>query len=42
MKWVNANELRRPQPNPHAQPGAPPPYDPIAAIPPNELHNHPS
>lgn len=35
MKWINATELRRPQPNPHAKPGTPPPHDPIAAIPPN-------
>ncbi len=38
VKWVDANELHRPRPNPHAKPGDPPPYDPIAAIPPNELH----
>lgn len=42
VKWVDAQELRRPQPNPHARPGDPPPYDPIAAIPPSELHQHPS
>jgi hypothetical protein len=35
--------LHRPRPNPpNAPPGTPPPYDPIAAIPPNELFNHPT
>lgn len=36
VKWVNAEELHRPRPNPpNAPPGTPPPFDPIAAIPPN-------
>lgn len=39
VKWVDAQELHRPRPNPpNTPPGTPPPYDPIAAIPPNELH----
>lgn len=40
VKWVEATELHRPRPQPH-RPGHPPPppqFDPIAAIPPNELH----
>ena len=43
VKWVTAQQLHRPRPNPpNAPPGTPPPYDPIAAIPPNELFNHPT
>lgn len=37
VKWLNARELHRPRPNPNRPKNAPPPYDPIAAIPPKEL-----
>lgn len=36
VKWVEATELHRPSQR-HRQPGQPPPYDPIAAIPPNQI-----
>ena len=41
VKWSEAQELHRPRP-PRQRPGHPPPpkpFDPIAAIPPHELHN---
>ena len=37
VKWLTARELHRPRPNPNRPKNAPPPYDPIAAIPPKEL-----
>ena len=37
VKWVEATELHRPRHNPHRHPNQPPPYDPIAAIPPHQL-----
>lgn len=41
VKWVEATELHRPQPvhQVPGQPRRPPPYDPIAAIPPHLLVN---
>lgn len=39
VKWLTAQELHRPRPNPHRKPNQPPPHDPIAAIPPHELHH---
>lgn len=39
VKWLEAQELHRPRPQPH-RPGHPPPppqFDPIAAIPPSQL-----
>lgn len=38
VKWVDATELHRPQPNPNRDPKLPPPRDPIAEIPPNQIY----
>ena len=37
VKWVEATELHRPNPHARRHPNSPPPYDPIAAIPPHQL-----
>ena len=39
VKWLEARELHRPAYNPNRNPNEPPPYDPIAAIPPHLICN---
>lgn len=39
VKWVEAQELHRPDPYAQRPPNTPPPYDPIAHIPPHEILN---
>jgi hypothetical protein len=38
VKWLEARELHRPSQH-NRQPGQPPPFDPIAAIPPHLIFN---